>query len=95
MLYNQNISYNQPGINYIGSLIIKIASIPSPIVINNVKIVFGGDLDYSNLTTISVLSIEVQGDAVITVIPEYEDYTALLTAEVVYITGNTEISVSQ
>jgi hypothetical protein len=65
----------------------------NPITVSNVSVFYAINEDYSNLTTITLVSLEVQNNAIITVVPENEDYTALLTAEVIYITGANEIAV--
>lgn len=93
MFYGSPIAYNEQGYSYTGTLYIYVPGNSNPIVVPNVSVFYAVTEDYSNLTTISVLSIEFEGDAIITVIPENEDYTALLTAEVVYLTGENELSV--
>lgn len=85
MLYDDTLSYNQPGVNYIGSLIIKVASIPLPIVLNNIKISFAGAADYSNKTTIAVLSIDVSASGIITIETVEENLSALTSIEAVTI----------
>jgi len=93
MLYNDTIIYNQPNYSYLGTLLIYVPGNPNPITVSNVSIFYATNEDYSNLTTISLVSLEIQSSAIITVISEGEDYTALLTAEVIYITGENEIAV--
>lgn len=93
MIYNQPLSYGEPNFSYIGNLYIYVPGKSNPIIVSNVSVFYTLNQDYSNLTTISVLSVEIQNNAIITVIPEGEDYSALLTAEVIYITGENEIAV--
>jgi len=93
MLYGSPIVYNQNNYSYSGNLYIYVPGNSNPIIVPEVSFFFAFNEDFSNLTTISVISIEIEGDSIITVIPENEDYTALLTAEVVYITGENEIAV--
>jgi len=85
MLYNDTIEYNQPSANYIGSIVIKIASIPLPIILNNINIVFGGSVDYSNKTTIAVLSIDVAPSGIITIETVEDNLSALTSIETVTI----------
>lgn len=87
MLYNETITYGQPGVSYIGSLVIKIASISLPIILNNINIVFGGFADYSNKTTIAVLSIDVAPGGIITIETVEENLSALTSIETVTIYG--------
>jgi len=93
MLYNDTITYSQPNYSYLGTLYIYVPGNSNPIIVPNVSISFSANEDFSNLTTITLLSLEIQESAIITVIPENEDFTALLTAEIVYITGENEIAV--
>jgi len=85
MKYNESIAYGQPGINYVGSLVIKIASIPLPIVLNNINIVFGGPADYSNKTTIAVISIDIAPSGLITIETVEDNLSALTSIETVTI----------
>lgn len=93
MFYGSHINYNQSNYSYVGTLYIYVPGNPNPITVSNVSIFYATNEDYSNLTTITLVSLEIQSNAIITVIPENEDYTALLTAEVLYITGENEIAV--
>lgn len=93
MFYGSPISYNQSGYSYTGTLYIYVPGNLNPITVSNVSVFYATNEDYSNLTTITLVSLEVQNNAIITVVPENEDYTALLTAEVIYITGENEIAV--
>lgn len=85
MLYNDTVSYDQPGVNYIGSLIIKVASLSLPIILNNIRIAFAGSADYSNKTTIAVLSIDVSASGIITIETVEENLSALTSIEAVTI----------
>lgn len=85
MLYNSNLTYNNPGVTYVGSLVIKVASLLSPIILNNIKISFAGTPDYSNKTTIAVLSIDVSASGVITIETVQENLSALTSIEAVTI----------
>ena len=42
MLYNDTINYNQSGIDYNGTIILIIDGISNPVILNNIKINFGG-----------------------------------------------------
>jgi len=85
MIYNDTVFYEQSGVNYIGSLIIKVASLPAPIILNNIKISFAGTQDYSNKTTIAVLSIDVSPSGIITIETVEENLSALTSIEAVTI----------
>jgi len=81
MLYNSTIAYNQPGANYLGSLIINIASMPLPIIIHNINIVFGGTADYSNKTTIAVISVDIAPSGLISIETVKENLAALTSIQ--------------
>lgn len=81
MRYNNDLTYQNAGITYIGSVVINIASLSSPIILNNIKIVFAGVPDYSNKTTIAVLSIDVSPSGVITIETVQENLSALTSIE--------------
>jgi hypothetical protein len=67
MLYNDSIAYNQSGLSYYGSLIINIAGISNPIIIGNVNVIQISAEDYSNATTIAVMSIDYTSSGVMTI----------------------------
>jgi hypothetical protein len=56
MLYNSNFSYNESGIVYQGSLLISVLGLSSPILVNNITILIDPLDDYSNNTTIGIVS---------------------------------------
>ena len=85
MLYNSDLLYNNSGISYIGSLVIKIPGISNPIVLNNIRISFDGLADYSNLTTIAVLSIDVSSSGMITIETVQENLSALTSIQTITI----------
>lgn len=93
MFYGSQIGYDQPNYSYTGTLYVYVPGNANPIIVPNVSLFYQVPEDYSNLTTISLISFEIQGEAIITVVPENEDYTALLTAEVLYLTGENEIAI--
>jgi hypothetical protein len=93
MFYGSQIAYDQSNYSYTGTLYIYVPGNSNPIIVPNVSLFYATTEDYSNLTTISLISLEIQGEAIITVVPENEDYTALLTAEVLYLTGENEIAI--
>lgn len=67
MLYNNSITYNQSDINYYGFLIININGISNPITIGNVNVIQVTAEDYSNSTTIAVMSIDFTSSGIMTI----------------------------
>lgn len=94
MLYNQsNFTYDNAGISYSGTLIIHAASLVNPIVLNNVSIFTSANEDYSNYTTIGVLSIDVDPTGTITMEVLDKDIMAISSAQVISISGSAEVSI--
>ena len=92
MLYTAPFSYNQPNISYLGSLTIKAPSLLSPITINNVTIILGGQEDFSNYTTLAVMSIDVNPTGDITIEVLDEQAYGLISVESVTIIDATTIA---
>jgi hypothetical protein len=67
MLYNGPITYNQSNINYFGSLVINIVGISNPITIGNINVIQVTGEDYSNYTTIGVMSIDFTSSGIMTI----------------------------
>lgn len=93
MRYNDLIAYNQPGVAYDGTVILKIEGILNPIILNNIMINFGGNQDYSVATTIGVISLDVDPTGVITIEALAKEGAALIQAKEITIHSGTLISV--
>jgi hypothetical protein len=92
MIYNQPIAYNS-NVTYSGVLVINAPSISSPIIVNNVTFFYPTNEDFSNLTTIAVVSIDTSIDGIITVQALDDQVTALASASVIAISGTAEITI--
>lgn len=92
MLYNSPISYAEPNIGYVGSLVISAPSLSNPIVLNNVGIIFGGLEDYSNYTTIAVISMDINSTGVVSIEVLDENVSALISASTISV-GHGEVSI--
>jgi len=93
MLYNGPIAYNEPAISYSGTLIINAPSLLSPIILNNISILFGGSEDYSNYTTIAFITMDVSSTGVVSIEVLDEDLSALVSVESIAITDDSEIAI--
>ena len=93
MLYNEPISYSQANTTFNGDLYIYVASIENPIIVNNVTFFFVSNEDYSNLTTIGVISVNVSPEGRISIEAYPDQVYALLEASVIGITGEAEIAI--
>ena len=79
MLYDQNLAYSEPNYSYTGTLIIYAPSLSSPIILNNINIqIGGGQEDYSNYTTIAVVSMDISPSGLVTIEVLDQDLSALV-----------------
>lgn len=67
MLYNDIISYNQSGVSYSGILQINVPGFLEPIIVNDITIYFVSKTDYSNATTIGLVSIDYVASGIIVI----------------------------
>ena len=92
MLYDSPIAYAEPNIAYYGSLLITAPSLSAPITLNNIGIIFGGLEDYSNYTTVAVISMSVNSTGVVSLEVLDENVSALVSANTISI-GYGEVSI--
>jgi len=65
--YDQlNMSYNEPLISYAGTLVINVQGLSNPIILNNINVITNTRQDYSNASTIGVISIDYAPTGIIT-----------------------------
>jgi hypothetical protein len=94
MIYNAPVAYNEPNIIYSGTLVIKAAGLISPIILNNVTIFYSTEEDYSNYTTIAILSMDTDPSGVLSIEVLDSDLSALAQASVFSI-QSAELSIIQ
>jgi hypothetical protein len=94
MLYNQPIAYNENNASYIGDLYIYVEGIQNPIIVNNITFFFPSNEDYSNFTTIEVISVNSQVEGLIIIEAYQSQVSALVNTEVIGIIGQTQITIS-
>lgn len=93
MLYNANLTYDNPNYTYNGTLIIKAQSLIDPIILNNITISYTLNEDYSNYTTIAVLSMDISPSGVLTLEVLDKDVSAISSAQVISVGASGEISI--
>jgi hypothetical protein len=93
MFYNDVIDYNQSGIQYNGTIVLIIEGISNPVILNNVKVNFGGEEDYSVATAIGVISIDLEPTGIITIETLGKEGAALIQAKEITIHSGTLVSV--
>lgn len=92
MLYDDIIAYNQPNYSYLGTLVIYAQSLSSPIILNNINIqIGGGQEDYSNYTTIAVVSMDISPSGLVTIEVLDQDLSALVAVESMTIMSDSEV----
>lgn len=93
MLYNDLVGYSQDGVSYIGDVVLKIQGISNSITLNNIRINFSADQNYSSTTTIAVISIDIAPSGVITIEALPSQAGAILQATKINVLSNTSVSV--
>ena len=93
MLYNDLISYNQPGINFIGDIKIIVPGVSSPILIGGVKVFFASEIDYSNSTTLGVVTVVYSSSGSISLGTGQQSSTALVSYVVSETDSTAQISI--
>jgi hypothetical protein len=93
MLYNDLIDYNQSGIQYNGTVVLIIEGILNPIILNDIKVNFGGKQDYSVASSIGVISVDLAPTGVITIQALEKEGAALIQASEITIHSGTLISI--
>jgi hypothetical protein len=83
MLYNTNITYSEAAILYEGSLLLTISGISSPILINNIRIIIDSVEDYSNNTSIGIVSYNITPTGVISFETTDLQAEAITTSEII------------
>lgn len=92
MLYNDNFSYSQSGVSYQGTLYLNIDSISSPVILPNVSIYYAQDIDYSNVSTIGLVTIESMSNGIVTMQTTQSQAQILAEVSTIYILSSSESS---
>jgi len=90
MLYNDLITYNQTNITYTGTIQINVPGLSNPIILGNVTVVISAEADYSNATTIGIVSYDFAPSGIVTIQSGQEQSEALVSADIAYIDSTTE-----
>lgn len=80
MLYNENILYNQPQITYTGTVIVNIIGIENPIILSNLTVIVSLYEDYSNATTLAIISYDILENGILTIEATQSQASALVEA---------------
>ena len=93
MFYNDLIDYNQSGIQYNGTIVLIIEGISNPVILNDIKVNFGGKEDYSVASSIGVISIDLAPNGVITIQALAKEGAALVQASEITIHSGSLITI--
>lgn len=86
MLYNDSISYNQPGVSFIGNVSIFVPGISIPILIGQINIFFSKEIDYSTNTNLGIVTVNYTPSGSISLETSYQTSSAIVK----YSTNSTE-----
>lgn len=93
MLYNDSISYNQPGVSFLGNVTISIPGLSVPILIGQINVFFSKDIDYSNNTTLGIVTVSYAPSGVISLENAYDIGSAIVSYSISRTEPVAEISI--
>lgn len=88
MLYNDIITYNHNNITYTGTIQINVPGISSPIIIGNILVVVSTEPDYSNATTIGLITYDFAPTGQIILETTNDQAEAITQASILIINSN-------
>lgn len=94
MLYDSPIMYSQPHVYYVGSVVVRAPSLSSPIILNNITLLVFAAEDYTNQTTIAVMSINYTSSGIVEIEVLDENVQAFFDSSRINALEGTTISVS-
>lgn len=92
MLYNDTIGYNQPGLSFNGTLEINVPGISLPIILNDISVYLFGDVDYSNSTTVGLVTINSISTGYIVIEATEDQATAISQSSTIFLNSTSEIT---
>jgi len=90
MLYNDIITYNQSQVSYNGTLVINVAGQENPIILNSVTVFVGAEPDYSNATTIGLVTVDLRPTGIISIGATDEQAYAIASSSSIYLIPSSE-----
>jgi hypothetical protein len=93
MLYNDSISYNQPGVNFLGSVTISVPGLGLPIFIGEINIFFSEEIDYSNNTNLGVVTVSYGSSGAISVEKSYQTTNAVVSYSIADSESTAQLSI--
>lgn len=93
MLYNDLFSYNQSGVTFNGTLQINVPGIENPIILNDISIYFTDKTDYSNATTVGVVTVNYVSTGLIVIEATMDQAEAISQSSVISLSQSSEVSI--
>jgi hypothetical protein len=93
MLYNDTISYSQPGVSFQGTLQINVTGISAPIVINDIQIILLQEVDHSNATTIGVVSVNYVSSGFVVIEANSAQAQAISESSVISLSSTSNVTI--
>jgi hypothetical protein len=93
MLYNDSISYDQPGVSFLGSVTISVPGLSLPILIGNINIFFSQEIDYSNNTSLGIVTVSYSPSGSISMQSSYQTSNAVVSYSVTESESTAQLSI--
>lgn len=94
ILYNDSVAYDQSGFSYLGDLVLVVPGLDSSIVLSNVKIFYTENIDYSNNSTIGLITVDNKPFGVIEFQQIDENsYSTIQSVRILAVGSNSTISI--
>jgi hypothetical protein len=92
MKYNDLITYNHNNITYNGTIYINVPGLSNPIILNNITVVVATEPDYSNATTVGVVTFDLAPSGIMTIEATDEQAYAISESSTIYLVPSSETS---
>jgi hypothetical protein len=93
MQYNDSIAYNQSGVSFSGTLQINIPGISLPLILNDISIYFLEKVDYSNATTVGVVSVNYVSTGLVVIEASSEQAQAISQSSVISLGNMSNVTI--
>jgi hypothetical protein len=94
--YNSGLSYNEQHFIYSGSLVISAPSLPYPVLIGDVTVLVNPLEDYSNFTSVGIVSYDFVPTGVISIQATDSQYQAITNSSILILnTSSGELSIEK
>jgi hypothetical protein len=94
MLYNDSIAYSQSGVSFIGTVQINVSGISSPIILNNISVYLFGNEDYSNSTTVGLVTLNYVSAGYVIIEATADQAEAISQSSSIILNSTSEISLT-